>query len=177
MINYYFWHSPDENLKLARVSDWENDDDFDVRAGVPTTESIPDNVFLLLDPGELPDRMANTLSWVIVSERFLEVMNPFLEGTCEVIRNVPLRSANSGKPVENYAILNPLQVVRMSYSESNSVPYSKMRVAAKLVPESLHIFAPQESSVTLVVSEKFVRLAKEHKLIGMEFTYIKAESQ
>jgi hypothetical protein len=102
--------------------------------------AIPPSVKLTLGPGKPPDMMGNSLSWLIVSERFVQAATPFTGDNVEFLPLAVTVPSPAG-PVR-YFVANPLGEVNAikAKGDKSEVTLYELVIDPAAVPADRHLF-------------------------------------
>ena len=158
------------NGKIQGVERWEGGD-FNVLAfwdGLPFEGVIPKEVQLFIPPEDegllKPAILPNPVSWLIISDRLLEIWSPYIEEDVQVF-DAPIFYELDHRPCQGYRIINPIRVVdciNWDKTVEKKRPDGTRRAIYNLTLRKdrlgkHHIFRLEDYLTPLIISPKLVK--------------------
>lgn len=176
----------DARAELAEIVGYHLDG-FDLTTlweGQPMSPGLPPSVRLFVGPGELPDYVANPLSWPIGSARFVDILSRRAGADMQVL-DAPLVDQLTGRPVVGYKIVNVARRLACLDRRRSEISYYRQqrrrivavpRIALKRgkVPASVHLFRIEEWPYEVIVSDELAQDCVGQGLRGVAFQQLGA---
>jgi hypothetical protein len=172
-------YDPEDKLTRVVEHSLANFDPTLLWEGARLVEAIPPSARLLVGPGEPSDYMANPLSWLICSQRFVDILIARAGQDLQVV-DAPLYDAKSAQAVKGYKIVNVVRTVACLDLERSDVSYDKsvpgkivavwrIAVLAHKVPSDAHVFRMTEWPYEVIFSGEMANDCVGKGLRGLAF--------
>ncbi len=121
------------------------------------------------------DLVGGPLSWLICSERLVQLFNRIASSDYEVF-DAPLCRKN-GSPIKGYKIINPIRLVpcldleKSVYlgTETNIGAVTEWAIRRNKVPSNIHMFRVKESPFAVFITDALLQKLKGKNLKGIGF--------